>query len=173
MILFPKTSCVTPSRDSKVAMKLLIPHRTIVNSLLPVTRVANPLLLRDNRKTHDSDSPVPSNLFSRLPNQVVQRRLATSVAGSAARHSYVPPAQDLDRNITEEEKRDYDLKIAQDKDRPIRTPWMREGSDQPPVSRDPSASVMTQGTHARTLPNRHILRLIHVVANLRVDQANS
>lgn len=59
--------------------------------------------------------------------------------------SYSQPAETLSHNITEEEKADYDKAVAEDKGKQVRTPWMREGSDTPPVARQRSAGAMTKG----------------------------
>lgn len=55
------------------------------------------------------------------------------------------PASELNNNVTQEEQQDFDQKVAQDKEKQIRTPWHREGSDLPPVSRQRSAGAMTKG----------------------------
>jgi calcium uniporter protein, mitochondrial len=61
-------------------------------------------------------------------------------------NSNARPAEELDHNITQEEKDDFERKIAQDRSKQIRTPWQREGSDIPPVARQRSAGAMTKGT---------------------------
>jgi hypothetical protein len=55
------------------------------------------------------------------------------------------PAEELNNKISEEEQRDYDQRVAHDKQKQIRTPWHREGSDEPPVARQRSAGAMTKG----------------------------
>merc|ERR1711981_403494 len=55
------------------------------------------------------------------------------------------PAAQLHQKPTQEELSEYDRAVAADKNKQIRTPWMREGSDQPPVSRPRSAGAMTKG----------------------------
>ncbi|EON66860.1 hypothetical protein W97_06262 [Coniosporium apollinis CBS 100218] len=72
--------------------------------------------------------------------------------------SYSQPAETLSHNITEEEKADYDKAVAEDKGKQVRTPWMREGSDTPPVARQRSAGAMTKGK-LLTTPSR-MLKLI-------------
>ncbi|KAJ9635081.1 hypothetical protein H2199_008567 [Coniosporium tulheliwenetii] len=72
--------------------------------------------------------------------------------------SYSQPAETLSHNVTEEEKADYDKAVAEDKGKQIRTPWMREGSDTPPVARQRSAGAMTKGK-LLTTPSR-MLKLI-------------
>ncbi|KAF2130514.1 hypothetical protein P153DRAFT_422399 [Dothidotthia symphoricarpi CBS 119687] len=68
------------------------------------------------------------------------------------------PASDLNNNITEEEKADFAKRLDEDKGKQIRTPWHREGSDQPPVARQRSAGAMTKGK-LLTTPSR-MLKLI-------------
>lgn len=55
------------------------------------------------------------------------------------------PAGDLHQVVTEEEKSHYDKRVAEDTSKQIRTPWMREGSDRPPVATQRSAGAMTKG----------------------------
>lgn len=52
---------------------------------------------------------------------------------------------DSEANYTKEEQEHFDRMIAQDKNKQIRTPWMREGSERPPVSRMRSAGAMVKG----------------------------
>ena len=68
------------------------------------------------------------------------------------------PAHDLHQEPTQEELSDFDKAVAKDKNRQIRTPWMREGSDEPPVARQRSAGAMTKGK-LLTTPSR-MLKLI-------------
>ncbi|KAF2089490.1 hypothetical protein K490DRAFT_37551 [Saccharata proteae CBS 121410] len=76
-------------------------------------------------------------------------------------NSYAQPASKLNQNVTQEEQEDYERKVAEDKTKQIRTPWMREGSDEPPVAthgRKRSAGAMTKGK-LLTTPSR-MLKLI-------------
>ncbi|KAF1967104.1 DUF607-domain-containing protein [Bimuria novae-zelandiae CBS 107.79] len=69
------------------------------------------------------------------------------------------PAIELDQNLSEEEQSDYDKRLKDSvKERQIRVPWMREGSDTPPVARQRSAGAMTKGK-LLTTPAR-MLKLI-------------
>ena len=87
------------------------------------------------------------------PRQSLQlRRLATTSSwkrdgnqGSDYEHSNARPANDLNNNITQEEKDHFAKKLREDKGKQIRTPWHREGSNVPPVHRQRSASAMTKG----------------------------
>lgn len=73
-------------------------------------------------------------------------------------NSNARPAEELDHNITQEEKDDYAKRLEEDKGKQIRTPWHREGSDTPPVARQRSAGAMTKGK-LLTTPSR-MLKLI-------------
>jgi hypothetical protein len=59
--------------------------------------------------------------------------------------SYSKPAGDLHQGVTKEELSHYDKRVAEDTSKQIRTPWMREGSDRPPVATNRSAGAMTKG----------------------------
>lgn len=61
--------------------------------------------------------------------------------------SYAQPAEDLHQGVTKEERSHFDKAVAEDKGKQIRTPWHREGSDKPPVSRPRSAGAMTKGIY--------------------------
>lgn len=63
-----------------------------------------------------------------------------------------------DKDVTQEELSEFDKLVAQDKEKQIRTPWHREGSEKPPVSRPRSAGAMTKGK-LLTTPSR-LLKLI-------------
>ncbi|KAF2178375.1 hypothetical protein K469DRAFT_599714 [Zopfia rhizophila CBS 207.26] len=73
-------------------------------------------------------------------------------------NSNARPAEKLDHNVTQEEKDEYERKLVEDKEKQIRTPWHREGSDQPPVARQRSVGAMTKGK-LLTTPSR-MLKLI-------------
>ncbi|KAK7700587.1 hypothetical protein SLS57_012041 [Botryosphaeria dothidea] len=92
----------------------------------------------------------PLRAFSAATSKLIQERPDTS--------SNSQPTRDLNNNVTEEEKKDFDQKVAEDKGKQIRTPWHREGSDLPPVSRLRSAGAMTKGK-LLTTPSR-MLKLI-------------
>ncbi|KIW00666.1 uncharacterized protein PV09_07853 [Verruconis gallopava] len=68
------------------------------------------------------------------------------------------PASELHQEPLHEELSHFDRAVAEDKARQIRTPWMREGSDKPPVARQRSAGAMTKGK-LLTTPSR-MLKLI-------------
>lgn len=68
------------------------------------------------------------------------------------------PALDVSQNVTEVEKNHFDRIERESKDKQARSPWMREGSEKPPVARFRSAGAMTKGK-LLTTPSR-MLKLI-------------
>lgn len=60
--------------------------------------------------------------------------------------SYAQPAHKVSQNVTEEEKEHYDNLVEHSKEQQVKKPWMRAGSDMPPVSRPRSAGAMTKGS---------------------------
>ena len=55
------------------------------------------------------------------------------------------PAADLSQNVTKEEVEHYDKIVEHSKKSQMRSPWMHEGSDKPPVARLRSAGAMVKG----------------------------
>ena len=68
------------------------------------------------------------------------------------------PAGDVSQNVTQSEKDHFQKVEEHSKERQIRSPWMREGSDKPPVLTNRSAGAMTKGK-LLTTPSR-MLKLI-------------
>ncbi|KAF2276668.1 uncharacterized protein EI97DRAFT_450000 [Westerdykella ornata] len=91
-----------------------------------------------------------------------QTRLLKHVQGpqpDSYDNSNARPAVDLNHNITQEEKDHYARKLHEDKGKQIRTPWHREGSEKPPVSKlESDSGTMTKGK-LLTTPSR-MLKLI-------------
>ncbi|KAK5682724.1 hypothetical protein LTS10_005854 [Elasticomyces elasticus] len=71
---------------------------------------------------------------------------------------YNQSAANLSQDVGQAEKDHFQRVEAESKDKQIRSPWMREGSDVPPVSRNRSAGAMTKGK-LLTTPSR-MLKLI-------------
>ena len=70
------------------------------------------------------------------------------------------PAKDLNHDVTKEEQEDYDRKLKNEvKERQIRAPWNREGSDTPPVARQRSAGAMKKGEYTLSRFERLVLTL--------------
>lgn len=55
------------------------------------------------------------------------------------------PAANLSQEIGKEEKDHYEKVVEHSKQSQMRAPWMREGSDKPPVARLRSAGAMVKG----------------------------
>jgi hypothetical protein len=67
----------------------------------------------------------------------------------------------LHQDVTKEEMSHFDKKVAEDTSKQIRTPWMREGSDRPPVATNRSAGAMTKGIKYR-ITSLALIELIRV-----------
>lgn len=57
------------------------------------------------------------------------------------------PAHKLSQKISKEEENHYEKMLEHSKESQMRSPWMREGSDKPPVARQRSAGAMTKGIY--------------------------
>jgi calcium uniporter protein, mitochondrial len=78
--------------------------------------------------------------------------IASPQSRQSSDSTYAAPAEKLNHDVTKEEKEDFDQRVAEvGKEQQIRTPWHREGSDEPPVARNRSASAMTKGIVASTV----------------------
>ncbi|OAK96322.1 hypothetical protein IQ06DRAFT_229984 [Phaeosphaeriaceae sp. SRC1lsM3a] len=97
------------------------------------------------------------------------RGFAISAAFRAGRNdnsydnSNARPASQLNNDITQEEKDHFAKLLAEDKGKQIRTPWHREGSDQPPVARQRSAGAMTKAGKLLTTPSRMLKIILPLV----------
>jgi hypothetical protein len=68
------------------------------------------------------------------------------------------PASAVSHNVTNAERSHFDRIEEESKEKQIRSPWMRDGSEKPPVARNRSAGAMTKGK-LLTTPSR-MLKLI-------------
>lgn len=68
------------------------------------------------------------------------------------------PAAELSQDVTPAERTHFDTIEEESKEKQMRSPWMRDGSDKPPVARNRSAGAMTKGK-LLTTPSR-MLKLI-------------
>ncbi|KAI9814642.1 MAG: hypothetical protein M1827_003198 [Pycnora praestabilis] len=93
--------------------------------------------------------------FASIPSH---RALTTSQRSGRADVSYTEAAKDLNQKGLDQEEAQLEDSIEQEKEKQIRTPWHREGSDVPPVDRQRSAGAMTKGK-LLTTPSR-LLKLI-------------
>lgn len=58
-------------------------------------------------------------------------------------------ARDLNQQGIDEQESRLDSALSQEKEKQARTPWHREGADEPPVRRQRSAGAMTKGRTSR------------------------
>lgn len=72
--------------------------------------------------------------------------------------SYSQPAAETSQDVPQVEKDHFDKIERESKDKQVRSPWMRQGSDKPPVQRMRQAGAMTKGK-LLTTPSR-MLKLI-------------
>lgn len=86
------------------------------------------------------------------------RWISTGPKDDSYDNSNARPAIDLSQKITKEEEEDFQRRLAEDRDKQIRTPWHHEGSEEPPVARQRQATAMTKGK-LLTTPSR-MLKLI-------------
>ncbi|KAE9976237.1 hypothetical protein EG328_002716 [Venturia inaequalis] len=123
--------------------------RLLIRSRIAATRAT---------RTGTRVSLIQSRLFApqsstRLFGVTPRRKIDTTSDAT-----YSKPAGDLHQDISKEEISHYDKRVAEDTSKQIRTPWMREGSDRPPVTTQRSAGAMTKGK-LLTTPSR-MLKLI-------------
>lgn len=88
----------------------------------------------------------------------LKEKRTSSEAAAPTEASYSQPAATLSHNVTDVEKSHFERVEEESKERQMRSPWMREGSDKPPVARQRSAGAMTKGK-LLTTPSR-MLKLI-------------
>lgn len=77
-------------------------------------------------------------------SRLLIRWFATSTQ-QFAESGYVQAAKDLNQKGLDEQESQLNDAISQDKEKQMRTPWHREGSNIPPVERQRSAGAMTKG----------------------------
>lgn len=63
--------------------------------------------------------------------------------------SHAQNAKDLNQKGVNEQVSKFDDAIAQEKEKQVRTPWHRQGANEPPVKRQRSAGAMTKGLTSR------------------------
>ena len=77
---------------------------------------------------------------------------------TASEKSNSQSASEVSHNVSDAEQNHFDRIEAESKDKQVSSPWMREGSDKPPVARNRQAGAMTKGK-LLTTPSR-MLKLI-------------
>lgn len=78
-------------------------------------------------------------------------------------NSYSQPAENLSHNVTQEEQDHYERTLQEDSKKQIRTPWHREGVDQPPAEQQRSKAPLTKGTW-----HRSFIKTLHIIECLRM-----
>ncbi|KAK0261105.1 hypothetical protein LTS09_004368 [Friedmanniomyces endolithicus] len=104
--------------------------------------------------------PPPRRTFTTTPPHPVQLQQDPGKTQNLHDNSYNQPATNLSHNVSEAETDHFRRVEAASKSKQRRAPWMREGSDAPPVSSHKvrSAGAMTKGK-LLTTPSR-MLKLI-------------
>ena len=77
---------------------------------------------------------------------------------TSTHNSYTQPAIEQSQHVSQAETNHFDRIEEESKERQMRSPWMREGSEKPPVARLRQAGAMTKGK-LLTTPSR-MLKLI-------------
>lgn len=80
------------------------------------------------------------------PNRAFRLSRALSTERKHGDAADVPTKNNSDMNQS-----DFEVAVAQEKDKQTRTPWHREGSNIPPVARQRSAGAMTKGLDSRSI----------------------
>ncbi len=73
----------------------------------------------------------------------------TSLLNQSRKISSEQKARDLNQQGVDEALSDFDSAVAEDKEKQVRTPWHRQGVDEPPVRKQRSAGAMTKGEELR------------------------
>lgn len=100
---------------------------------------------------HQAKSPLFSQQYTRAFGQSTRHALREQQEVPKAENltSQGQPAANLSQEVTEEEKKHYadhhDRVVEHSKKSQVRSPWMHEGSDKPPVATLRSAGAMVKG----------------------------
>lgn len=120
-------------------MEVFLPRVANCGRTLSITPVATrsfSISLRSgSRVAQKQRTLAPARDSSILPIWQQQKRLSSSSL----------PVRNISQQDPEEELSEFQRDIEAEKEKQARTPWHREGVDQPPVSRPRSASAMTRG----------------------------
>ena len=95
--------------------------------------------------------PRISHQCTRTFGQSTRWRLREQSKGVTAENSpsQGQPAANLSQEVGKEEREHYEKVVEHSKQSQMRSPWMREGSDKPPVARLRSAGAMVKGMRIR------------------------
>lgn len=119
---------------------------------------AAPLARRPFTRSSISPPTRPHRLFATSTIQQFPRERKSFDTKSAPDSSFSRPATEFSQNVSPEEKDHFSRVEDNSKQMQTRSPWMREGSDVPPVHRLRSAGAMTKGK-LLTTPSR-MLKLV-------------
>ncbi|KAF2765843.1 hypothetical protein EJ03DRAFT_195338 [Teratosphaeria nubilosa] len=92
------------------------------------------------------------------PRRLREKQSTDPSSNNLQDSSYSQSAANLSHNVTQAERDHFDKTEEDSKAKQMKSPWMREGSAMPPVSRPRSAGAMTKGK-LLTTPSR-MLKLI-------------
>jgi hypothetical protein len=108
-----------------------------------------PSILRALASARHSKATYPrvGHQCTRTFSQSTRWRLREQSKGVTAENSTSQgqPAANLSQEVGKEEKEHYEKVVEHSKQSQMRSPWMREGSDKPPVARMRSAGAMVKG----------------------------
>ncbi|KAL9077332.1 MAG: hypothetical protein Q9157_003368 [Trypethelium eluteriae] len=134
-----------------INVAFIAPRLSRVSNFSIRKRSCDPILCSQQASRRPRCFQSSARRLVQIKNPVPQRE-----SGSVS--SYSQPASELNHDVGKEEIQHYDRLVAESKYKQIRTPWHRDGSDEPPVKKQRSAGAMTKGK-LLTTPSR-MLKLI-------------
>jgi len=147
-------TAVSTSASRSLQYRLSQPHITTNFRSRPLTR------------------PQPRPTFPQTPLPPLSLRVFSTSLSRLSEEDATSKAKALNQKGLDEQEdgfhRQIDDAIGEAKELQARTPWHREGSDQPPVKRNRSAGAMTKGK-LLTTPSR----LLKLILPLTTDDKNS
>ena len=87
----------------------------------------------------------PTKLFGRPPPSLHKLPRWSYISQPVRHVTSAEKARDLNQQGIDDQVSAFDEALKQEKDNQHRTPWHREGAQEPPVRRQRSASAMTKG----------------------------
>lgn len=111
-----------------------------------------------SRNTHATWPPHRRTFASTTTRRIQEKKDPYKTENNLYSDSDSQPAHKVSQNVSQAEKDHFSQVEEQSKEKQMRSPWMREGSDKPPVATNRSAGAMTKGK-LLTTPSR-MLKLI-------------
>lgn len=141
----------------------------LLTQLAPRAQSRTTLLLavqRPSCRTSRLDAPAPTRrVFSIIqPRRFPKPDKDPFITENKEDSSYSQPAGNLSQTVTPEEKNEFKRIEEYSKEKQRTSPWTRQGSDLPPVSRPRSAGAMTKGK-LLTTPSRMLKFIIPLSTN--------